>query len=77
MEGRNLKQSTVPHLSDILKYINDFDCFVILDKNLAIMREEKGVIDLMKAMETHEKEASVIDFACSALWGLSLEGNVS
>ena len=39
------------------------------------MREEKGVIDLMKAMETHEKEASVIDFACSALWGLSLEGN--
>lgn len=46
------------------------------DKNLAIMREEKGVLDLMKAMETHEKEASVIDFACSALWGLSLEGIV-
>lgn len=48
--------------------------FSMPDKNLAIMREEKGVLDLMKAMETHEKEASVIDFACSALWGLSLEG---
>ena len=45
-----------------------------LENNLTIIREESGVKDLMNAMGTHMKMASVIDSACTAMWGLSLEG---
>ena len=51
-----------------------FLLYFILDKNLDIMREEKGVIDLINAMKTHGEESAVVDSACTALWGLSLDG---
>lgn len=51
-----------------------FKSLILTDKNLDIMREEKGVVDLINAMESHETDSSVMDFTCSALWGLSLEG---
>ena len=38
------------------------------------MREEKGVVDLINAMEAHESDSSVLEFTCSSLWGLTLEG---
>ena len=54
--------------------LQQFGCRCFAENNLGIIREESGVRDLINAMSTHMDTASVIDSACTALWGLSLEG---
>ena len=41
------------------------------------MSEERGLEDIVLAMGRHNSDVELVEAACSALWSLSMEGNIS
>ena len=53
-------------------------CFVdFVEANCKIVSEERGLEDICLAMGRHNTDVELVEAACSALWSLSMEGNVS
>ena len=48
--------------------------FVGKDENCKIVHEERGVDDIVNAMQVYEEDADLVDAACSALWSLAMDG---
>lgn len=44
------------------------------EKNTQIITQERGLQDILLALENHGQCKDVADAACSALWSLSMEG---
>jgi len=53
--------------------IEFFVCFV--EKNTQIITEERGLQDILIALDNHRQCKDLSEAACSALWSLSMEGN--
>ena len=52
-----------------------FVCFV--EKNTQIITEERGLQDILIALDNHGQCKDLCEAACSALWSLSMEGIIS
>ena len=46
------------------------------EKNTQIITEERGLQDILLALENHGQCKDLVDAACSALWSLSMEGRL-
>ena len=46
----------------------------LTEKNTQIITEERGIKDILLALENHGQCKDLVDAACSALWSLSMEG---
>ena len=53
-------------------YINSFA--TPTEKNTQIITQERGLQDILLALENHGQCKDLADAACSALWSLSMEG---
>ena len=49
-----------------------FICFA--EKNTQIITEERGLQDILIALDNHKQCKDLSEAACSALWSLSMEG---
>ena len=47
-----------------------------VEANCKIVSEERGLEDICLAMGRHNTDVELVEAACSALWSLSMEGNV-
>lgn len=47
-----------------------------VEANCKIVSEERGLEDICLAMGRHNTDVDLVEAACSALWSLSMEGNV-
>ena len=47
-----------------------------VEANCKIVSEERGLEDICLAMGRHNTDVGLVEAACSALWSLSMEGNV-
>ena len=45
-----------------------------IERNTQIITEERGLQDILLALENHRQCKDLVDAACSALWSLSIEG---
>lgn len=48
----------------------------VVEANCKIVSEERGLEDICLAMGRHNTDVGLVEAACSALWSLSMEGNV-
>ena len=58
------------------KMISLLWCIFTVESNCKIVTEERGLQDICAAMMSHEACADLIESACSALWSLSMEGEI-
>lgn len=63
----------VPCLS-LLRSANSF--VALTEKNTQIITKERGLQDILLALENHGECKDLVDAACSALWSLSMEGKL-
>lgn len=55
-----------------LRSVNSY--VALIEKNAQIITEERGLQDILLALENHRQCKDLVDAACSALWALSMEG---
>lgn len=48
--------------------------FLFLEENSKIVSAERGLLDIISAMNRYSDQSTLIEAACAALWSLSMEG---
>ena len=48
--------------------------FLFLEENSKIVSAERGLLDIISAMNRYSDQPTLIEAACAALWSLSMEG---
>ena len=67
-----------PRLSYVQSLMGIMELCVVdfVEANCKIVSEERGLEDICLAMGRHNTEVDLVEAACSALWSLSMEGNI-
>lgn len=66
----------VCHSIQSLMVIMELCVVDFVEANCKIVSEERGLEDICLAMGRHNTDVELVEAACSALWSLSMEGNL-